>query len=925
MASLPGGTVTFLFTDIEGSTRLLGHLGDARGSAIAVQHRQLLRARIAAGQGLEYQNQGDGFLIVFESARAALLTAIDIQRAIAAHPWPPDVQLRVRMGLHTAEVVVAGNEYYGLGIHKAARICAAGWGEQILVSETAVSVLENNLPDGVTLRDLGAYQLKDLERPERLFQVLHADLREHFPRPRTLDSLPNNLPRQLTSFIGREREMAEVKRLLLSSDRRLLTLIGSGGCGKTRLATQVAAEVADAFEDGAWLVELAPLSEPSLIAEAVADALNVHEQYGRPIRATLLAELQSRELLLVMDNCEHLVADCARLVEDLLRHCARLKIIATSREPLGIGGEQLWRVPSLSLPEVDHAPLETVRATEAAHLFVDRALAANPTFHLTEWNAPTVARICRRLDGIPLAIELAAARVKALSAEQIAARLDNRFRLLTGGGRTALARQQTLQALMDWSYDLLEPPERTLLGRLSVFAGGLTLEAVEAVCAGEGVDGTDLLDLVTSLVNKSLVMAAINEGATAEARYWLLETVRQYGADKLRGQGSEVIWHDRHRDHFLALAERAEPELHGPDQAAWLARLETELDNLRAAMEWCKRSAHTQGWLRFAGALWWFWDMRGSLHEGREWLEGALAADDSGTPARAKALYGAAALAWHQGNLERAVVLANEAVALCRALGDQHGIAYALGILGLVPLLQGEYERAAQIFEESLTIWRDKGQPWEQAAVLTLLGQTAYSQADFRRAVALCEEALTLARRAGDRWGIAWALTHLANAVTGLGQEGRAAELIEESIELSRAMKNRPLLAWSLHTLSRIVMKQADLERAKTLLRESLTLRWEQGETWGIAECLEGFAYLAVAEHDHRRGVCLFGTAAGLRQAIGFPLAIADRRMWEGTLIACRQAIGDDAHAAAWADGQRMTLNEVVSVALERQIQRTIL
>ncbi len=924
MASLPGGTVTFLFTDIEGSTRLLGHLGDARGSNIAVQHRQLLRACIAAGGGLEYQDQGDGFLIVFESARAALLTAIDIQRAIAAHPWPPDVQVRVRMGLHTAEVVVAGGEYYGLGIHKAARICAAGWGEQILVSETAMSVLENNLPVGVTLRDLGAYQLKDLERRERLFQVVHADLRQQFPRPRTLDSLPNNLPRQLTSFIGREREMAEVKRLLLSSDRRLLTLIGSGGCGKTRLATQVAAEVADAFEDGAWLVELAPLSEPSLIAEAVAGALNVHEQYGRPIRATLMAELRSRELLLVMDNCEHLVASCARLVEDLLHASGRLKIIATSREPLGIGGEQLWRVPSLSLPDVDHAPIEIVRATEAAHLFVDRALAVNPAFHLTEQNAPTVARICRRLDGIPLAIELAAARVKVLSAEQIAARLDDRFRLLTGGGRTALARQQTLQALMDWSYDLLEPPDRTLLGRLSVFAGGFTLEAVEAVCAGEGVDETDLLDLVTSLVNKSLVMAAISEGATAEARYWLLETVRQYGADKLRGEGSAVVWHDRHRDYFLTLAERAEPELHGPEQAAWLAGLETELDNLRAAMDWCKKSGHTQAWQRFAGALWWFWDMRGSLQEGREWLEGALAADDGGTIARAKALDGAAALAWHQGNLERAVVLANEAVALCRALGDQHGIAYSLGILGLVPLLQGEYERAAQIFEESLAIWRDQGQPWEQAVMLTLLGQTAYSQADFRRAVALCEEALALSRRAGDRWGVAWALTHLANAVTGLGQEVRAAELIQESIELSRAMKNRPLLAWSLHTLSRILIGQADLERAKVLLLESLTLRWEQGETWGVAECLEGFAYLAVAVHDHGRGVRLFGAAAGLRQTIGFPLPAADRRSWESALITCRQVIGDSAHAAAWADGQRMTLDEVVAFALERQLQHII-
>lgn len=616
MPTLPSGTVTYLFTDIEGSTRLLHELGDHYAEILAAHHR-ILRSACKASAGREIETHGDGFFVAFPRARDAVAASVAAQRAIAAHSWPQGETVRVRMGLDTGEPLDAETGYVDIHIHRAARICAAGWGGQILISQATRELVADDLPMGTSLRDLREHRLKDLASPVRLFQVVVPDLPCDFPSLRSLTSLPNNLPMQLTSFIGREREMGEIRALLSRS--RLLTLVGSGGSGKTRLALQVAAELLEAYKDGVWLVELAALTDAGLLAQTVAAALNLREQPGRTVEATLTDYLQPRQILLVLDNCEHLLLACAELGEGLLRTCPQLRLLSTSRESLAISGELTYRVPSFAVTELRQlTSVDALIQNEAVRLFVDRATLAAPAFKLTERNVAAVAQICDRLDGIPLAIELAAGRMKGMSVEQIAARLDDRFRLLTGGSRTALPRQQTLRATMDWSHEMLSDSERTVLRRLSVFAGGWTLEAAEAVCAGDGPEPGDVLDLVTHLVDKSLVFMEAPDG---EARHRFLETIRQYARDRLMEASEADRVRDRHRDWCIQLAEQAEPHLTSAAQAVWFERLELENHNLRAALEWTKAGGAPEMGLRLAGPLWRFWNVHGYWREGREWLE----------------------------------------------------------------------------------------------------------------------------------------------------------------------------------------------------------------------------------------------------------------------------------------------------------------
>ncbi len=914
MSRLPVGTVTLLFTDIQGSTRLLQHLGD-RYSDVLTDVRRLLRAAVDQGGGREVDAPGDAFFAAFTTARDAVSSAVAAQRAILTHPWAEGASLLVRMALHTGEPIVADVGYVGLDIHRVARICGAAHGGQILLSETTATLVRDDLPPGADLLDLGEHRLKDLDEPERIFQLVHPDLPADFPPPRTLSTLPNNLPRYPARFIGRTRELAEVKRLL--SGAHLLTLTGAGGVGKTRLAVEVAGDLLAEFPQGVWLVELAPLVDPDLVPQAVAAAMHIREQPGRPFLATLQDALRDKRVLIVLDNCEHVVAACAHLVENLLRACKDLRVLATSREALGVPGEITWAVPSLTLPDLMRLPPpEQLKAYEAVQLFVERALGAQPAFRITTENAPAVAQVVHRLDGIPLAIEMAASRLRVLAVEQIASRLDDRFRLLTAGARTALPRHQTLRATMDWSYDLLTDPEGTLLRRLSVFAGGWSLEAAEAVCAGEAIGVRDVLELVTRLVDKSLVVAVVPEGAGADARYWLLETVRQYAAEKLRDAGEETLLHRRHRDYYLEWAEHVAAELHGSEQLRWLERLERERDNVRAALQWSgTEPGGGPARLRLAGALWWFWLIRGPYQEGREWLDRALADPEVPPKARVVPLTGAAVLAFAQGDLEQAGARAAEALSLARESGDPLGLALALGSLAEVTRLQGD-PAAVTMAEESLSLFRAIGADWGAVAVLTILGRIAAYEGDFVRAATILEESLAAARAHGDTWGIAWSLIHLGSVVDHQGDYARAGSMLEESLASWRMLGDPGGMAYALRDLGFVALHAGDGDRAAALWREALTLVQDQADVVTLAQCLEGLSQLLTERAQFDRAAQLLGAAEAIRESIGAPVLPADRPAVEGTAARLQSELGDDTFTAARAQGKTMTPEDVISFAL---------
>ncbi len=876
MVRLPTGTVTFLFTDIEGSTRLVQHLGDARSEQIFADHRRLLRDAVEAAGGSVAEDQGESFLFVFKRARDAVLAAVTAQRALAAHPWPEGGAIRVRVGLHTGEPVSAGETYVGVDVHRVVRICQAGHGGQVLLSQTTRDLVEQDLPGGVSLRDLGEHQLKDLAKPQRLFQVVIPNLPNDFPPLRSLDVLPNNLPRQLTSFIGREKEIVEIRRLL--GQAPLLTLTGVGGVGKTRLALQVAAEILQDFKDGVWVVQFASLPDLELVPQTVASVLKVHEQPGQEFLTTLSNDLRPKHLLLVLDNCEHLVTGCAQLADTLLRTCPGLRILATSREPLSIAGETTWRVPSLSLPDPQRPPsLERLRVYEAVSLFAERAVAVAPTFVITDQNAPAVMALCHQLDGIPLAIELAAARVRVLPVEQVADRLADRFRFLTGGSRTALPRHQTLRAAMDWSHDLLPEKERILLRRLSVFAGGFTLEAAEAVCSGQEVDVTEVVDLLTHLVDKSLVVAAEHAG---EGRYRLLETIRQYAQGKLLGSGEETEVRRRHCNWCLGLAERMELKRVAPDQAVGLERLETEYDNLRAALEWSLTGMEAKSALRLVAALGWFWNIRGYWTEGRESLKAALSASGSSDPyPRARALFWAGRLAALQHDKVAAHLFREESLAILRQLGSKQELAALLDDLGIAMHWEGDYAAAGALYQESLSIYRELSMKEGIGWILLHLGRLARDQGDLTAARSLCEEALGLCRELSYERGIAYSLSTLASIEQREGDYTAARSLQKEALGIFRELGDKSGIASAISRLATLARDQGDYAAARLLYEECLTIFRELGSRSGIAWTLREIGDLARLQRDwaaarplHEESLAIF-RALGDKEGIGHVLS----------------------------------------------------
>ncbi len=875
MRTLPTGTVTYLFTDVEGSVQIWEQDPAAMREAMR-RHDALVEECVGQHGGcvVRPRGEGDSRFAVFMRATNAVAAACALQRALGAESWVTPRPVRVRMALHTGEGDFRAGDYYGPAVNRCARLRGVAHGGQALLTLATAELVRDGLPEGAKLRPLGIHRLRDLQRPEEIFQILDRDLPDEFPPLKSVDIWPNNLPVQLTSFVGREKEIAEVKRALASA--RLVMLTGAGGCGKTRLALQVAVEAQEEYPDGVWLAELAAMADPALVPQALATALAVREEPHRTLTDTLVEYLRPKQMLLVIDNCEHLVEACAQMVGTLLRACPKIRVLATSREVLGITGEMAWRVPSLRLPDPQRLPpTETLTEYEAVRLFSERAGTVAPGFRVTNENASVVVQVCQRLDGIPLAIELAAARVKVLSEEQIAQRLDDRFRLLTGGSRTALPRHQTLRATMDWSYDLITELERGLLRRLAVFVGGFTLEAAEAIGAGDGVRDRDVLDLLVRLVDKSLVLV---DEQDEKMRYRLLETMRQYAWAKLVEVGETEVVRERHRVFFLKLAERAEPEWSAANQAAWLDCLEVEHGNLTAALEWSLERAPEAG-LQFAAAVWRFWEMRGHLSEGRQWLEGLLraAGERASAAVRAKALNGAGAMAQVQGDHPRAVALFEEALALWRQLGDRLGVSKALNNLGIVICKDGDYARARSYFEQSLAIKRELG----------------------------------------DKGGVAISLGNLAFAVLSQGDYTVARSYLEQSLAIGREVGDKGSIAITLNNLALVMVNQGDHSAAHAFLEESLAIKRELGDTRGITASLEEFARVAAAQGQIERAARMYGAAEGLREQIGARTPVSDRAHYDRSVAEVRAAIGEERFAAAWAQGRATTLEQAIAYILE--------
>jgi predicted ATPase/class 3 adenylate cyclase len=944
-----------LFTDIEGSTRSVAALGTDDWEAVLEVHGRILRHALADHAGTEVRTEGDAFFAVFTSPVEAVTAAAAAQRALAAATWPNATTARVRMGLHTGEArpasAATGADYVGLDVHRAARIAAAGHGGQVLVSDATEVLVRDALPEGLSLRDLGEHRFKDLAQPRRIYGLVIDGLPDAFPPLRSLDSTPNNLPTQPTSFIGREKELATALALLARGP--LVTLTGQGGTGKTRLALHLAADSLEEYAGGAWLVELAPVSDPAAVGPAVAAVLRIPERPAIRITDAIVEALRDQELLLVLDNCEHVIAAAADLVSALLRSCPRLKILATSREALSVPGEALLSVPSLGVPADDPLPpIEELRGYEAIRLFNDRSNAQLPTFVLTAENASDVVRVCRRLDGIPLALELAAARMRSLSLAEIAQRLDDRFRLLTGGGRTVVARQQTLRALIDWSYDLLGEGERQLFRRLAVFVRGWTLHAAEVVCPGEGLDPSAVLDLIAHLVDKSLVVMQDRGGI---ARYTMLESIREYAREKLLDSGEAELLRERHAEYFFHVIVDA-PEWNIGSSAATVAA--TDYENIQTALEWIGADPEgSERELLFVGSMFGPAVARGRVAQLRGSVTTALARSDPSarTLGRARALLAAGQLAGMQGDGASASALVEEAVELLRTLGAKRELAYALlmrgrglqpdrvaagravdearalleatgevwgqaflpFILGDAALERGEYDAARREHRESLARFRQMGDLFYASNSLLSLGRLACIDGDLQRARALVEEALAIRRaREGDtRWPVAIALISLGEVDRCAGDPAAGAGSFEQALRYGRELGDGPLIGWSLHNLGHVALHAGDLWTAAARFRESLAARPGAGPSANLAAGLAGLAGVAVRAGQPAEAARLNGAVAAMLDAAHAVLAPADDRVRRADLAAIHVALSPQAAIAAFEAGRASTSAEVDRMA----------
>jgi predicted ATPase/class 3 adenylate cyclase/Tfp pilus assembly protein PilF len=886
MADLPSGTVTFLFTDIEGSTKLWEQHPDAMRAALQ-RHDDLLRQAFEQHSGYTFKTVGDAFCVAFRTAQQALDATIAGQRSLHSEHWNDAVgSVRVRMALHTGTIDLQGGDYYGQPVNRVARLLSAGHGGQTLLSEVTYGLVRDSLPAGVLASDMGEHRLKDLYRPERIFQLVIQGMPSEFSPLKTLDNRPNNLPVQLTPVIGRENETKSVYSLLRKDEVRLVTLTGPGGTGKTRLALQSAAEMLDDFEGGIYFVDLAPITDEDLVVSTISQTLGVKEVGGEALLDTLKAYLKEKAILLVLDNFEQVVG-AAPDIGRLLVGCPSVKVLATSRVPLRIRGEKEYPVPPLSLPNVgrlgDAVP-NWLTQYESVRLFIERVADIKPDFQVTNDNAPAVAEICVRLDGLPLAIELAASRIRLLTPQAMLSRLSNRLKLLTGGAKDAAARQRTLRSTLDWSYDLLDPGEKQLFRRLSVFQGGRTLEAIEEVCNANGDLQIDGLEGVEALVANSLLRQ--EEGAGGEPRFAMLETIHEYAREKLQESGEAEALGSKHALYFMRLAEEAEPHLSGDKQKEWLNRLSEEQDNIRMALKWARGESEKGKFdaieigLRLVGALWRFWHVSGLLKEGREELEGALSWGGipgegvRGKPAvlkraRAKALQGAGVLAYGQGDNAAAQSRLEECLTSSRELGDQVRIANVLSSLGHIANVQEDQSKARALYEEALAIFRELEDKQGIASTLSNLGDVAMAHGDYAAARVLFEESLAIDRELGDKSAVATKLCSFGVAAMQTGRFADASLHYGEALEIFRQLEDKRGIARTLGELGWLAQSQGNLPSAQSLFQESLATYRGLGHKQGISSSLAGLGAVASDQGNYAEARMLFEESLAIDRELG--------------------------------------------------------
>jgi len=902
-ASLPTGTVTFLFSDIEGSSQRWERNREAMKTAVARQE-QLVSAAVTTHGGYLFKSLGDAFCVAFATAPKAVSAAIEAQRALAKEDFSGVDGIRVRMGLHTGYADERNADYFGPAVNRVARLMAIGHGGQVLLSGSTRELAHSDLAAGVSLVDLGSHRLKDLTEPEEVWQLKIDGVPAEFPPLRSLDELPNNLPIQRTTFVGRDQDVASVKKLV--SHHRLLTLVGSGGVGKTRVALQVGADLLDQYPDGVWLADFAPITDPELVSSVIAQALGMSQPEGKRIDESIPPWLKRKKLLLILDNCEHVLEPVATLAAAIIGTAPDVRIVNTSRQVLDISGEEVFRVPSLDVPHTiaDLTPA-AVEQFGAVALFVDRARSVDKSFTLTDDTAPVVADICRRLDGIPLAIELAAARVKVLSIPNLAQRLNERFKILTGGSRDVLPRQKTLSALIDWSYDLLTRQEQTLFTRLAIFAGGFSLDAATAVCGGEGLDEIEVLDLLSSLTDKSLVVA---DTAGERERYHLLESTRAYAMEKLVAAGDYERLALRHGEYYCVQAKEVAKRWGTGSQLAWLTSVELELDNYRAMLEWALKDGHdvTLGGA-LVGALNRLWP-GGLAVEGRYWIGLAQAGlDEPAHPEVAAELWAASSML---AAGKRKHDCAERALSLYQALGDRQGAAQALSGLAFALYQMGRLEEASETNARALAAMRELGDKPGVASCLTQQANLQSDRGDASGARAFFAQALATYKALGNETGAALVLGNLAESEFADGKVEEALRLVGEALEIDVRGKYPHRLATSYCNSAAYRIALKELDGARDAAREALRWARQAQYTLGEAIALQHLALLGALHGKSADASRLIGYVNAQYKELGMERETTEKWAYAKLCTVLREHLSETeiekftAEGAAWSEDQ---------------------